>query len=597
MTKLVSLTSSLSRKGAASILKLALVFGLVPTVSTAQTYTDLHHFNCSTEGCNPRFPAQLAQGRDGNLYGMMPKGGNLGTFFRVTPNGTVSVPYMFDGNDGNGFTPRSGLTLGTDGWFYGTTLNGGQSAGTIFKITQSGTIDTLHSFTGQEGTTCTASDKPDGGDPYAPPVQGSSGYYYGITSLGTSYRINSSGDFKGLCSLISPSVLIPFGALSPVVQATDGYFYGTSSSESGAVFRFSPTGMAKIVHTFIPSEGSAPNGPVLQASDGNLYGTTASGGPLGSGSGVIYKLTLGGKLTVTHAFDRISKFAEGYRAHAGLLEATDGFLYGSTRYGGDPACGPGGTGCGVLFKITKSGNYTVLHTFHSAEPAQPQATQIQHTNGKIYGLLNGPNFSDGGAIYSLNVGLKPFVRLMTRSGTAGQKVQILGQSLAGATKVKFGTGSASFEVVIDKILTALVPVAGTTGSVTVTTPSGTLTSSNKFKVIPTLTSFDPVSGPVGSQVVINGTGLTQTSKVTFGGVPATTFAVESDLQIRVTATVPTGAASGKIAITTPGGVATSSGTFIVLSGQCAVYGAQCPSGNECCPGLVCRPTSSRHFCF
>ena len=48
MTKLVSLTSSLSRKGAASILELALVFGLVPTVSTAQTYTDLHHFDCST---------------------------------------------------------------------------------------------------------------------------------------------------------------------------------------------------------------------------------------------------------------------------------------------------------------------------------------------------------------------------------------------------------------------------------------------------------------------------------------------------------------------------------------------------------------------
>ena len=215
-------------------------------------------------------------------------------------------------------------------------LTGGNPRERSSKSDQSGTIDTLYSFTGQEGTTCTASDKPDGGDPYAPPVQGTSGYYYGITSLGTSYRISSSGDFKALCSLVSPSVPIPFGALSPVVQATDGYFYGTSSSESGAVFRFSPAGVAKIVHTFIPSEGSAPNGPVLQASDGNLYGTTASGGPLGSGSGVIYKLTLGGKLTVTHAFDRIRKFAEGYRANAGLLEATDGFLYGSTQYGGDP---------------------------------------------------------------------------------------------------------------------------------------------------------------------------------------------------------------------------------------------------------------------
>ena len=591
--------ASRNRGLTASILELALVFGLVPTVSTAQTYTDLHHFDCSTEGCNPRFPAQLAQGRDGNLYGMMPKGGmfNLGTFFKVTTHGTVSVPYMFDGNDGNGFTPRSGLTLGTDGLFYGTTLKGGQSAGTIVKIRPSGTIDTLYRFRGQEGTTCTASDEPDGGDPYAPPVQGTGGYYYGITSLGTSYRISSSGDFKVLCSLVSPSVPIPLGALSPVVQATDGYFYGTSSSESGAIFRFSPAGVAKIVHTFIPSEGSTPNGPVLQASDGNLYGTTASGGPLGSGSGVIYKLTLGGKLTVTHAFDRVRKFAEGYRANAGLLEATDGLLYGSTQYGGDPGCGPGGNGCGVLFRITKSGNYTVLHTFHSAEPAHPQATQIQHTNGKIYGLLNGPNFSDGGAIYSLDVGLKPFVRLMTRSGKAGQKVQLLGQSLAGATRVKFGTGSASFEVVSDKFLTALVPVAGTTGSVTVTTPSGTLTSSISFKVIPTLTGFDPLSGPVGTQVVINGTGLTQTSKVTFGGVPAT-FSVTSALRTQVMATVPPGAITGKITITTPGGVAASSRVFTLFTGFCTKEGAQCADiFPPCCPGLTCRSATLRHYCF
>jgi len=271
-----------------------------------------------------------------------------------------------------------------------------------------------------------------------------------------------------------------------------------------------------------------------------------------------------------------------------LVQATDGNLYGSTRYGGDSNCGSVGQGCGVLFRITPSGSYTVLHTFHSSEPAQPQATQIQHTNGKIYGLLNGPNYSDGGSIYSLDVGLKPFVKLMTRSGKAGQTVQLLGQDFSGATKVTFGTGSAEFTVVHNAFMTAVVPVDGTTGSVTVTTPSRTLTSSKTFKVVPTLTTFDPTSGlPGRTQVTINGTGLTQTSKVTFGGVAATTFSVDSNFQIQVVAVVPAGARTGPITITTPGGVATSAGTFTVITGLCSQFGRPCDASHHCCPGLKC----------
>jgi hypothetical protein len=80
-------------------------------------------------------------------------------------------------------------------------------------------------------------------------------------------------------------------------------------------------------------------------------------------------------------------------------------------------------------------------------------------------------------------------------------------------------------------------------------------------VTPTITSFTPTSGKVGTSVVISGTGLTQTTKITFGGVAATTFTVNSDIQ--VTASVPSGAITGKIVITTTGGTATSSGTFTV----------------------------------
>ena len=97
--------------------------------------------------------------------------------------------------------------------------------------------------------------------------------------------------------------------------------------------------------------------------------------------------------------------------------------------------------------------------------------------------------------------------------------------------------------VSDTYLTAVVPDEGTQGYVTVTTNSGTLTSSKKFKVIPVIKSFTPTSGPVGTQVTITGGGFHGATKVTFGGVKARSFAVDSGSQI--TATVPTGAVTGK----------------------------------------------------
>ncbi|MFY9843716.1 MAG: IPT/TIG domain-containing protein, partial [Terriglobales bacterium] len=109
-------------------------------------------------------------------------------------------------------------------------------------------------------------------------------------------------------------------------------------------------------------------------------------------------------------------------------------------------------------------------------------------------------------------------------------------------------------------ITATVPAGALTGSVTVTTGSSALTSSRTFNVLPTITSI-PSSGSVGTPVAIEGTGLTQTTKVTFGGVKATSFTVNSDTQ--VTAYVPTGAKTGKIAVTTQGGSATSKTTFTV----------------------------------
>jgi hypothetical protein len=183
---------------------------------------------------------------------------------------------------------------------------------------------------------------------------------------------------------------------------------------------------------------------------------------------------------------------------------------------------------------------------------------LQHTNGEFYGLTRG-NSNGGSVIYRLNTGLAPFVSLVSVWGKVGTDIEILGQGLNGTTAVKLGGTAANFNIFSDTYMTATVP-AGSSGFVTVTTPAGTLASNRKFFVIPTVSGFSPASGPIGIKVVITGKGLIQASKVTFGSKNAT-FVVNSDTA--VTATVPTGAVTSKITITTPGGKAVTKTAFTV----------------------------------
>ena len=200
----------------------------------------------------------------------------------------------------------------------------------------------------------------------------------------------------------------------------------------------------------------------------------------------------------------------------------------------------------------------------------PYSTLYQHTNGVLYGAtqLGGTGDADPlcspgncGVLYSLNIGAAPFASLLTTTGKVGKKIEILGQGFTGTTAVSFNGTAATYTVVSDTYLTATVPAGATPGPVTVTTPGGTLTSSKTFRVAPSITSFSPASGPVGTAVVITGESLTQTKSVSFGGVKAVSFTVNSDTQ--VTAIVPTGAVTGKIKIVTAGGTSTSGGTFTI----------------------------------
>ena len=549
------LETSRKRRTAPLLLAAILLFAASATTLHAQEYTDLYNLGSNSgDPENPAWIGLFAQGRDGNLYTTSQGGGTFtdGTAFQLTLAGKIT-PWSFDGKGTDGVYPYSGLTLGTDGNFYGTTYEGGSSgAGTVFKVTSSGKITTLYSF---GGFNCCA---------YAAPIQGLDGNYYGTTSdgggevFGTVYKMTPSGKMTFIYTF-GGTVRYPMA----LTLGTDGNFYGTfnggeGTSQYGGVFKITPGGKFTVLYNFKGTpDGQTPKGAIIQASDGNFYGTTEAGGANSFGS--IYKMTPAGALTILHSFSE----GDGLGLHplAGLVQATDGKFYGAAA---------SNTSSGVLFQITSTGKYRVLlnltNTTGKFPGANPQVSLFQHTNGTLYGDTYGGGTGKlcfCGVLYSLSMKLGPFVSFVGPlfEGKVGKTIEILGQGFTGTTDVSFRGVSAAFTVVSDTYLTAVVPAGATTGAVTVTTPGGSLTSNKIFRVVPVILSFSPTSGTVGTKVTITGTSFTGATKVTFGGVKATTFSVDSDTQI--TATVPTGAKTGRIQVTTPGGTATSPGVFTV----------------------------------
>ncbi len=548
----------------------------------AQTFNTLLTFEV-WEGAAPFF-VTLVQGTDGNFYGTTHVGGPAdGTVFKITPGGTLTTLHSFNGPDGN--YSSAGLIQGLDSTFYGITRLGGSGncgsfgCGTVFKMTMDGTLTTLHNFVST-----------DGAEPYTGLVQGTDGKLYGTTSIGgagqacnpvgnyvgcgTAFKITPGGTITTLHTFCYDSFSCGDGAgpIGGLVQGTDGSLYGTTTgggnsawAGSGTVFKIAPGGKLTTLYRFCAqpncTDGSYPFASLMFAADGNLYGTTSAGGEYGAGT--IFRITPAGALTTLHSFDG----SDGSSPTAGLVQGTDGDFYGTAELSG------GGTdcfsGCGTVFKMTIDGTLTKLHDFSLSDGFHPYGGLVQSTNGLFYGvtLLGGDltcSWDPGvgcGSVFSLDMGLGPFVASMRSSGKVGQKGGILGQGFTGTTDVSLNGTPATFTVVSDTYLTATVPAGATTGFVTVATPSGTLTSNKVFRVTPQLLNFDPPSGPVGTVVTITGVSLTQTTGVGFGDYVPAQFTVDSDGQ--VTATVPTGAQTGRVGIQALGGIAKSSGTFTV----------------------------------
>ncbi len=445
---------------------------VLPGVSAmpAQVVNTVHSFNGNDGTDLGR--ASLTQGRDGNLYGVTGRGGSnaLGTVFRVAPNGAFVVLYNFSGPDGSG---PVGLTLARDGNFYGATNGGGiYGKGVLFKINSKGGLSVLYNFSGGA----------DGGFPVAPPIEGVDGNLYGLTFgdfqtiYPTVYKFTSLGIF---------STIYTFSDLSrvpnaPFLQAASGILFTTTFwggvFNCGTIVAFSTTGELKWTHSFSCNRGGAtPTDAPVQATDGNIYGTVGGGGNYNDGA--VFELDASGKVTFPYSFGAIAHDGKG--PVAGLVQGTDGNFYGATELGGT-------ANAGSLFELTAGGTYSQLYSFPVLPASQyqaPMAALTQHTSGTFYGTTtSGGDFGDG-SVYSLDMGLGPFITFAQSTGKVGRTAQILGQGLTGTTSVTFnGIAATSFKVLSDTYLTVVVPSGATAGPVVVTTPGGTLTSNKNFVV-------------------------------------------------------------------------------------------------------------------
>jgi len=463
----------------------------------AQTLTNLVSLD-GTNGANPN-DGSLVQGTDGDFYGTTAYGGayNKGTVFKITTDGTLTTLYSFcsQANCTDGANPWVGLVQGTDGSFYGTTLNGGSGigigSGTVFRVTPVGKLTILHRFCGADKE-CS-----DGASPVAGLVEGVDGNFYGTTAAGGGYYDNGTVFKIAPCGTLTTLHYFGNGTNgylpSGLMLAATGNFYGTTYlggagpyGNGGTVFEITPQGKYTTTYRFCSQpncdDGSGPLGGLIQAPNGSFYGTTYDF----KGYGTIFELTNNGTLTNLYTFCTQRNCTDGSQPAAGVVRATDGNFYGTTVLGGTTRCFNNET-CGTIFELTPDGTLTTLHNFCSetacGDGAWPYAGLVQGTDGNFYGETYYGGTTNNGTIFKLSTGLKPFVKTLPTFGEVGAKVIVFGNNLTGASSVTFNGTPATFTVESDTAIKAEVPFGAITGIVQVVTPGGTLTSNIRFQVI------------------------------------------------------------------------------------------------------------------
>jgi uncharacterized repeat protein (TIGR03803 family) len=400
-----------------------LLFGLcaaglavVPSGFAQSTnFTVLHSFT-GTGGDGAAAYAGLVEGRNGALYGTTYYGGgerDFGTVFRLNRDGSgYAVLHSFQSVSGDGQNPYAGLVEGSDGALYGTTEQGGSARlGTIFKLNEDGSGYTLlHNFQDL---------KDDGYHPEAGLVEGSDGALYATTSsggssgAGTVFRVGRNGSgFTVLHGFSYSDGDWPYGGL---VEATGSMLFGTTfyggTYANGTVFKLNRNGSSfTLLYSFGDADGDpkTPLAGLVEGSDGMLYGTTFSSGSVFPGA--VFKLNQdGGNFTVLHKFVTYSD--DGESPYAGVVEGSGGALYGTTYVGGSAKCG-------TVFALNKDGTgYTILHSFTGgfADGRYPYAGLVEGSDGALYGTTKNGGSSNSGTVYRITGPGRPRLRLQSTS--------------------------------------------------------------------------------------------------------------------------------------------------------------------------------------
>lgn len=293
------------------------------------------------------------------------------------------------------------------------------------------TYKTLAHFSGEEG------------EPTAGLIRGGDGAYYGTTrsggkyGLGSVYRITVGGDAVAFATVHAFVEAEGATISSALLYANDGYFYGTASTGgafgSGTVFRMSRDGRVRVLHAFDrDTTGEVPLAGLIQASDGFLYGTTLRGGA--GNSGTIFRIDTAGAITVLHSFDY---WSTGASSGAPLVEGRDRVLYGTTMAGG-------AHGQGVLFSVDMNGNLTVLHSFDERTTGSiPERGVIHGRDGYLYGTtVNGGAFDAGTLFRATTAGQVTVLRSFDPSREGGHPSARLIQGQDGALYGATTSGAA-----------------------------------------------------------------------------------------------------------------------------------------------------------
>jgi uncharacterized repeat protein (TIGR03803 family) len=421
------------------------------------TYEAVHTFS----GNRGRPVAGLTGGADGRLYGTTESGGQYGkgSVFSVDPGGLdPQVLYEFSGADGA--APLGRLLHASDGNFYGTTSTGGSGGwGTVFRITPDGVLTTLVAFDDVFGAAPQAGLLEVGGILYGTTLNGGTGL------SGTVFAVALDGSGFNAIPFEGPNGAAPRSAL--IYRAADDSIYGTAevggANNEGTVFQLAPDRTTlTAVASFDPAlNGRRPRAGLVEASDGNLYGTTPAD-EFGS-FGTVFRLTAANDLST------VVTFTEDNGANpAGGLSAFNGAVYGTTQQGG--------VGFGTVFRLALADDsLETLWSFGLSDGAFPRGELIQTTDGSLFGTTSTGGSGGLGTVFQLT----PDNALTTTLSFAGSGGSLPSGRLLQATDgnvygMTIGGGSSGlgsiFRLTPDGFMTTLVSFDGGNGD----TPSGGL---------------------------------------------------------------------------------------------------------------------------